>query len=424
MRKIALVSATDTLGGAARATYRLHKGLLEAGVDSEILCQKKSSTDLHTYAPTSRSEKVLAQLSGILDQLPVRHYKNKIPARFSPAWSPGTIKRRIKERRPDIVHLHWLGDGALRIEAIAQLPQPIVWTMHDMWPFTGGCHYSSGCARYKDSCGTCNVLGSKKQNDLSMRTLGRKKRSLKNIDVTIVSPSRWLADCASQSSLFRQLPIHVIPNGLDTNIYRPIDRDAARALLNLPKEANLVMFGALGGDRDQRKGGGHLKKALSTLAHDTATPIELVIFGGQKSVAFEHLECTVHHFDALHDDISLALLYSAADVFVAPSEEDNLPNTVMESLACGTPCVAFDIGGMPDMIEHQTNGYLAHPFEPTDLAMGIKWVLADKSRLNTLKANARIKAVAEFSYRIQATRYKELYESILAKVGPSRLSYE
>ncbi|WP_440941182.1 glycosyltransferase family 4 protein [Immundisolibacter sp.] len=414
MSKIALISATDTLGGAARATYRLHKGLLEAGVESEILCQKKFSADPHTYAPTSRSDKILAQLSGTIDQLPVRRYKNKIPARFSPAWSPGKTIKRIKERKPDIVHLHWLGDGILRIEAIQKLPQPVVWTMHDMWPFTGGCHYSSGCTRYRHACGTCGVLGSTKKSDLSVRTLSRKKRSWNNLEMTIVSPSRWLAACASQSALFQHLPIHVIPNGLDTDVYRPVDQHIARSLLKLPLEANLVMFGALGGDRDPRKGGGHLQKALSALTSDSSTPVELVMFGGRKSVAFEQLDCTIHHFDALHDDISLALLYSAADVFVAPSEEDNLPNTVMESLACGTPCVTFNIGGMPDMIEHQINGYLAQPFEPTDLAMGIKWMLADKLRLDTLGTNARTRALTEFSYRTQAARYKELYEHILA----------
>jgi len=415
MTKVALISATDTQGGAARATYRLHKGLLEAGVDSNILCQQKFSADPYAHAPTSRSGRALAQLSGILDQLPVRKYKNKIPARFSPAWSPGQITRRIKERQPDIIHLHWLGDGTLRIEAMQQLSQPVVWTMHDMWPFTGGCHYSSGCTKYRDNCGACHALGSTKEKDLSLHTWKRKKRAWQNIEMTIVSPSRWLADCASQSSLFQGRPIHVIPNGLDTDIYRPVDRDIARALLKLPKDSNLVLFGSLGGDRDPRKGGLYLERALSVLAGDSSIPLEVVIFGGQKSAVFDRLGCMVHHFEALSDDITLALLYSAADVFVAPSEEDNLPNTVMESLACGTPCVTFRIGGMPDMIEHQINGYLAQPFEAADLAMGVKWVLADKLRLKTLGASARAKAVAEFSYRIQASRYKQLYVSLLAE---------
>lgn len=414
MTKVSLISATDALGGAARATYRLHKGLLEAGVDSNILCQKKFSADPYAYAPTSTSGRALAQISGILDQLPVRKYKNKTPARFSPAWSPGTITQRIKEKQPDIVHLHWLGDGTLRIEAMQRLSQPIVWTMHDMWAFTGGCHYSSGCIKYRDNCGACHVLGSSKEKDLSLRTWTRKERTWKNIEMTIVSPSRWLADCASQSSLFQGRPIHVIPNGLDTDVYRPVGRDIARTLLKLPKDGNLVLFGALGGDRDPRKGGLYLEKAVSVLASDSSIPFELVIFGGRKSAVFDRLGCVVHHFEALSDDIALALLYSAADVFVAPSEEDNLPNTVMESLACGTPCVTFRIGGMPDMIEHQINGYLAQPFQPGDLAMGIKWVLSDKERLKALRASARAKAVAEFSYRMQAARYRRLYESLLA----------
>lgn len=414
MTKVALISATDIVGGAARATHRLHHGLLEEGVESVILCQRKFSEDPYAYAPTSRSHRVLAQLSGILDQLPVRKYKKKVPARFSPAWSPGMTTRRIHERQPDIVHLHWLGDGILRIEALKKLSQPVVWTMHDMWPFTGGCHYSTGCIKYIDNCGSCHVLGSAKERDLSRHIWERKKRAWQNTEMTIVSPSRWLADCASRSSLFQGQSIHVIPNGLDTDIYRPVDRDIARSLLKLPRDANLVMFGALGGGSDQRKGGRHLEKALLALKSDNSIPFELVIFGGRRSTFFYQTDTSVHHFGALGDDISLTLLYSAADVFIAPSEEDNLPNTVMESLACGTPCVTFRIGGMPDMIEHQINGYLAQPFEPGDLAMGIKWVLSDKERLKALRASARAKAVAEFSYRMQAARYRRLYESVLA----------
>ncbi|MEW6496178.1 MAG: glycosyltransferase, partial [Cyanobacteriota bacterium] len=267
--------------------------------------------------------------------------------------------------------------------------------------------------RYNNSCGACPQLGSQKNEDLSRWVWQRKAKAWKNLNLTIVTPSHWLAKCASSSSLFQNLRIEVIPNGLDTQQYKPIPRQVARKILNLPQDKLLILFGAMYPNSDRRKGFHFLQQALQRLgATAWQNQAELVIFGASRPKEPIGLGLNAHYLGKLSDDISLAVVYAAADVFVAPSLEDNLPNTVMEAIACGTPSVAFNIGGMPDMIEHQHNGYLAKPFESEDLARGIVWVLENKERYQKLCDRARQKAEQEFTLEIQALRYKTLYSEI------------
>jgi glycosyltransferase involved in cell wall biosynthesis len=234
------------------------------------------------------------------------------------------------------------------------------------------------------------------------------------LDLTIVTPSQWLGDSAKASSLFGDRRVEVIPYGLDTEIYRPIEQKTARELLKLPQDKQLVLFLSLNATSDQRKGFHLLQPALQQLSQSgRQDQLELMVVGASVPENPPELGFKAHYLGVLGDDLTLALAYSAADVFVAPSLQDNLPNTVLEAIACGTPCVAFDIGGMPDMIDHQQNGYLAKPFVIEDLTEGIRWVLADSTRLKTLGQNARAKAEQEFALKIQARRYQKLYQEIL-----------
>jgi glycosyltransferase involved in cell wall biosynthesis len=206
----------------------------------------------------------------------------------------------------------------------------------------------------------------------------------------------------------------VIPNGLDPERYKPLERRFARELLKLPQDKQLILFGAMGSTSDRRKGFHLLQPALECLSQSGwQAQTELVVFGASKPNSQPDFGLKAHYLGTLSDDISIALVYAAADVFVAPSVQDNLPNTVMEAIACGTPCVAFNIGGLPDMIEHQQNGYLARPYEKDDLANGIAWVLQDEQRWQSLSRRAREKVEQEFTLEIQARRYLKLYHEVL-----------
>ncbi|MCF8011402.1 MAG: glycosyltransferase family 4 protein [Clostridiales bacterium] len=414
--KILLVNTSDIQGGAARAAYRLHQGLHHININSEMLVEKKLSDDQFVYSPSNKLRKGLGRLRAKIDKFPLFLYKNRQNIIFSPAWVPDNLKKRINILNPDIIHLHWVAGGFLRIETLKKLNQPIIWTLHDMWAFTGGCHYDNECGKYTQYCGKCPILGSSKKNDLSHKIWKRKKQSWKDVNLTIVTPSHWLANCVKNSSLFKNYRVEVIPNGLDTSIYKPIDKKVARELLSLPQDKELILFGAINSTNDERKGFKYLKQALQYLAENNLEKdINLVVFGASEPKDPPNFGFKSYYLGAFNDDVSLALLYSAADVFVAPSLQDNLPNTVVESLACGTPCVAFDIGGMPDMIEHYNTGYLAEAFDADDLARGISWVLSDINRWNVLSQNSRKKVEREFALEVVAKQYADLYADILER---------
>ena len=357
--------------------------------------------------------KGLAKLRPTLDQLPLYPYPKRERSPYSVQWLPDNLAAQVAQINPDVIHLHWINGGYLKIETIARFKKPIIWTLHDMWAFTGGCHITKDCMNYTNSCGTCPQLHSNKEKDLSRWIWQRKARAWQNLNLTIVTPSHWLAKCAASSSLLKNVRIEVIPNGLDTQQYKPIEKSVARSILSLPEDKQLILFGAMSATSDPNKGFNFLQSALQNLSQSGwGEQVELVVFGSSQPKNPTELGLKSHYLGRLNDDISLSLVYAAADVFIAPSVQDNLPNTVMESLACGTPCVAFDIGGMPDMIEHQQNGYLAKPFDIDDLARGITWVLEDEERLQKLGSNGREKIEQNFSLEIQAYNYLSVYKDI------------
>jgi glycosyltransferase involved in cell wall biosynthesis len=415
--KIVSLSTFDNQGGAARAAYRLHQGLNQIDVESWILCQSKFSQDSKVMGGQTSSgiEQVKIGLRLTLDQLLLKPYRRQSKQLFSPHWLPSKVDQQVAQLNPDIINLHWISAGYLQIETLAKFDQPLVWTLHDMWSFTGGCHYNQDCDKFTAACGACPQLDSSKETDLSRKIWKRKQKAWNNLDLTIVTPSQWLGDSAKASSLFSDRRVEVIPYGLDTEIYRPIEQKTARELLQLPQDKQLVLFLSLNATSDQRKGFHLLQPALQQLSQSGwQDKLELMVVGASTPENPPELGFKANYLGILEDDLTLAIAYSAADVFIAPSLQDNLPNTVLEAIACGTPCVAFEIGGMPDMIEHQQNGYLARPFVTEDLAQGVAWVLEDHARLQTLAHHARQKALQEFALKIQAYRYQNLYQEILA----------
>ena len=422
MLKPLLLNSYDLRGGAARAAYRLHQGLQRISVPSHMLVQGLSSSD-ETVLATNQTKcgKGFAKLRPALNALPLKLNSQCDSRTYSIQWLPDTIPSRVRQFNPDLVNLHWICDGYLQIESLVMIGKPLVWTLHDMWAFTGGCHYSQACDRYLNACGSCPQLSSKRNLDLSRWVWKRKSHAWKQLQLTIVTPSQWLKDCVASSSLLRNFPVTVIPNGIDTEQYRPIDQRLARDLLRLPRESYLLLFGSLHGGADPRKGFALLNAALQVLSKsEMGSPIELVVLGASQPKETLELDFRCHYLGRFHDDISLALAYSAADVCVAPSTQENLSNTVLESLACGTPCVTFEIGGMPDLIEHQKNGYMAKPFDAEDLAAGIRWILDEGDRYQQLSEYACQKIKAEFTLQQQAHRYLDLFQETLAKqLSPS-----
>lgn len=411
--KILLLNTFDNHGGAAIATYRLHTGLRSIEVDSKLLVQSKKTSDSSVIGPLSKRQKIFNFFRPYLDGMITRWYRDRDKVFFSPAWLPERLISRIDIQKPDVVHLFWITDGFFKIETLKKLKQPVVWTLHDMWPFTGGCHYDDECGKFQQACGNCPILNSGKEKDLSRRIWSRKKKSWNEIPIVIVATSQWLADMARLSSLFKNKRVVVIPNGIDTDVYKPINKDVARSAYNLPKDKSLILFSAVSANSDKRKGYHLLKQALEQISQTgSASNFELVIIGATKPVDSPDLGMNVHYMGHMHDEISQVLLYSAADVLVAPSRQENLANTVMESLSCGTPVVAFNIGGMPDMIDHQINGYLANPFDSDDLADGVLWVVDNKERHEILSKQAREIVKERYSLKKIAEQYSTLYQDI------------
>lgn len=416
-----LLVSNDDGGGAGRAAYRLHQGLQSIAVKSQMLVQYKNTDDRAVVASQGYLEKAIAKLklTEYIDALPLQLNRQRPKADFSLAWIPDGRLSKVAQLAPDVINLHWVCHGYLQIETIPKFNKPLVWTLHDMWPFTGGCHYNQECDRYTVSCGACPQLDSSKDADLSRWVWQRKAKAWKNLNLTIVTPSIWLAKCAKSSSLFKDLRVEVIPNGIDPQRYKPIDRQIAREILNLPGDKQLILFGAMSAS-DRRKGFYLLEQALQSLSESGwADRADLVVFGASEPPNPTDFGFKTHYLGKFADEISLALIYAAADVFVAPSLQDNLPNTVMEAIACATPCVAFKIGGMSDMIEHQQNGYLAEPFKIEDLARGIAWVLEDGERHQKLCDRARQKTEQEFTQEIQARHYLSLFNDLLSPTNCS-----
>ncbi len=419
--KITLLNSHDRAGGAARAANRLHLALRDLGIDARMLVQIKQGDQASVIGPQTAAGLLTANLRPAADLLPTLVYPRRTKATFYPGWLPERMARRVKAMQPDIVHLHWITGGALNVRSLRKVGRPLVWTLHDMWAFTGGCHYDDGCGRFNNGCGRCPVLGSGSVFDLSRIGWRRKLRAYRNLTLRIVTPSRWLGEKVRDSALLGRYPVSVIPNPIDTRLFRPIDRRLARDLLGLPPDRSIVLFGALRSTSDRRKGFGLLRPALQEFGRtDRGRESCAVIFGASRPDEAPDLGMDCIFMGTLADDLSLCLLYCAADVLVAPSTQENLSNTVMESLSCGTPAVTFRVGGMPDMVEHQVNGYLAQPFESEDLARGIGWVLQDGRRHLALSASARAKVLEEFDQAKIARRYVALYEETMQSAKERR----
>jgi glycosyltransferase involved in cell wall biosynthesis len=408
--KVLHLNHFDIYGGAARAAYRIHSAVRQTGVDSWMGVDHKTSDDSHVLGPRSKLEKALIRLRLAGGRAVASLLKTNNTILHSPSILNTPRANYLKTSTPNIIHLHWICGEMLSISAIGRLPEPVVWTLHDMWAFCGAEHYTEDY-RWQDGYKRNNRPPYESGFDLNRWVWERKRKHWKH-PFQIVTPSQWLAKCVRASVLLQDWPVTVIPNPIDTDVWAPVDQRIARSLLGLPQDEPLVLFGAMGGGKQPIKGFDLLFKALEHLA-DVRKDLHLVIFGENAPRDPLHLAFPIHYVGHLHDNISLRLLYSAADVMLIPSRQDNLPNTGVESLSCGTPVVAFNACGLPDIVKHKLTGYLAKAFDPEDLAQGIQWILHEPKRLTKLGISARDFALKRFSYSIVGSQYRDMYKSIL-----------
>jgi glycosyltransferase involved in cell wall biosynthesis len=311
-------------------------------------------------------------------------------------------------QQADIVHLHYINDGFFNIKNLIHLRKPVVWTLRDMWPFTGGCHYSLGCIKFADRCGACPQLSSNNPKDITSKVLRRKKKYISS-EIEVVGISNWLCEKARASSVFRDSNITMIPNCIDINQFRPIDKHAARQLFDLPTNKKIVLTGAIHPHANY-KGFPEFLAAINSIS--ASEDICVAIFGNlQQDVAlkFNH---EVRIMGKFSDTASLVALYNAADVFVAPSREEAFGKTLVEAMACSVPVVAFNHAGPADIVTHLETGYLAAPFDSVEMGAGILHVL--NGDRNMFMTKCRERAISHYSMNVVAEQYEDLYRRMLA----------
>ncbi len=408
--RILHVSISDGGGGAALGAYRLHRGLRQAGVQSEMLVLRKVTADPTVHRLSSRLKRWGRAQRRLAERRHQRRLGDNPRVAGSGHWSLNLfnypIASVINSFESDIVNLHWVGDNFVPMGQLEKIRAPIVWTLRDMWAFSGGCHYAGDCVNYQAACGNCPQLVDQAENDLSAKTHAAKRRAWSKPPLTIVTISEWLAECARSSSLLGDKRIEVIGNPIDPSAFKPLNRSTARQAFNLPLDKKLILFGAIGGTSDRRKGFRYLAESLGELKNDD--PVELVIFGSARKEAID-VDRPAHQVGRLQDEVSLSMLYSACDAYVLPTTQEALGKTLMEALACGTPVVSFDGTGPNDMVEHQVGGYLARMKDSADLAAGIEWTLAQSWSREEL----RRRIVQRYGVEKICERYVKLYETLM-----------
>ncbi len=417
--KVLLVNTSERTGGAAVACKRLMKALGRQGIDAQMLVRDKQS-DLSEVTGLGLGRWSLLW-KFVWERIVIwkaNHFKKNNLFSVDIANTGTDITKYPAFLEADIIHLHWINQGMLslkNLERIFSSGKPVVWTMHDLWPATGICHHPRECNHYETHCHNCPLLlyhGSK--HDLSFRTFEKKLKLMQGKQVTFVACSQWLQGMATKSALLQGQYIACIPNPLNLNIFKPKERQAARARLSLPADKKLLLFGAVKAT-DKRKGIDYLIKACRLLVkQDPALKeqVGIVSFGMMSEGLRKVLPFEVYPQGYVTDDDTLTDIYSAVNAYITPSLEENLPNTIMEAMACGTPCIGFKVGGIPEMIDHQQNGYVAEYKSAEDLAEGIRWILCHKN-IPELRQQAVQKVQRCYEESVVVQEFIQLYHNLL-----------
>jgi glycosyltransferase involved in cell wall biosynthesis len=422
--KIAILNHWDIGGGAARAAWRLFQGLKSERIDVKYCVRVKESTDRNVVELSTDSQH-WDHIDGLVQSNYIDQNRTTLSnTYFSHTFNSIDFAATDEIASADIINLHWVEKmvSAEGLARLVDLGKPIVWTLHDQRPLTGGCHYTAGCDGFvENNCHQCRQLRHDLHN-LPQKNLAAKQSILRNADVTIVSPSRWLADEARRSQLFQSVPIEVIPNSVETQIFRPISKSRAKEKLGLSPDALCIMFGAQN-SAETRKGFNILQEALRLTLRNPAIRDRhqqnnlTILTVGEVSQSDWYVAVNRKDFGTINDDQKLAQIYAAADLFVLPSLEDNLPNTMLEAMACGTPVMGFNTGGIPDLVEPGTTGYLIDKKEAIPLSLSLSRAITRVHELEGMSLNCSNLVQREYHQEIQAKRYTELFRRVLSKTG-------
>ncbi len=417
--KTAIINTDDISGGAAKAAYRLHKSLREADQESYVVSVNKVSDDNNVLAVAGMHDLQYAKsISLIQNELIDKNRTDLSDTRFSLPYPGVDLSEHEIIREADVINLHWVTQfqSTETISKLLSLNKPVIWTLHDMCPFTGGCHYTAGCENYTADCYDCPQLENNKYQ-IPYHVLKNKITHFKN-SITVVCLNTWMARCARQSTLFKDSRIEIMPNSIETDIYKPFPKEKAKKTLNVSSDTCVLLFGAATA-RVKRKGFSQLLCSLEICMQDEKfnqlvqeEKIKIIIFGKTGS-ELEKFSIPLFSAGEIHDDNKIAELYSAADLFILPSLEDNLPNTMLESMACGTPVVAFSVGGIPDVIIDNENGMLAEPENAKALAGKILALVFDKTKRKEMGEQCRKTIEDQYVSGKQSSNYNRLFDQLL-----------
>lgn len=415
--RVLIVNTSEHTGGAAVAANRLMDALNNNGVKAKMLVKNKESENITVaHLPHSGHLKFLWERWCIYCHLHF-HKDHLWDIDIANAGTDITKLREFKEA--DIIHLSWINQGMLSLKNIRKILQsgkPVVWTMHDLWPATGICHYARGCTRFHSTCQYCPLLpNGGSEHDLAYRIWHRKQALLKAGSIYFVTCSKWLRNQASQSTLLTGLSLTDIPNPIDTHVFFPKDRKESRLRVGLPANKKLILFVSQK-VTDERKGMSYFTAAIQKLVEkhpDMKQNTGIVVLGGHSEEIANKLSLPVFPQGYVEDERKIVDIYNSVDVYVLPSLEDNLPNTIMEAMACGIPCVGFRTGGIPEMIDHQKNGYLANFKDVEDLADGIYSILSEVDQ-DAIRQECRHKVELNYSQHAVAMKYIDIYNQVRA----------
>ena len=411
--RVLIVNTSERVGGAAIAANRLMEALKKNGVKVKMLVRDKQTDHLTVL---SIGHHWMQPLKFIWERLCIfiaNNFSRKNLFQVDIANAGTDITKLSEFQRADVIHLHWVNQGFLSladIDKVMHAGKPVVITMHDQWYFTGICHYSGNCQKYKELCESCELMSGKLLGDLAKKVFLQKEKIYSDTRLTFVGCSQWMANLAKTSKLTIGHKVVSIPNAINTELFRPQDKRLAREAFHLPVDKYLLLFGCQR-ITDKRKGFSFLVEALQLIKQqspDRALNIELVVVGGEAEHIRHQVPFDIFPISYVRDPQKMVQLYNAVDLYVTPSLQDNLPNTIMEAMACGTPCVGFKVGGIPEMIDHKENGYVATCQDAKDFAAGIQWALdADHGALSQ---RARDKVMSTYSEKAVARKYMEVYE--------------
>lgn len=394
--------------GAGKGTLWLHRALIKLNIDSYILT---NSSDIVNDCNIFYIKETQKDLNSLEKEI-LSNYSKKSNYLFSTGFLGIDFLNHISYKKADIIHLHWINDCHINIRDIEHIDKPIVWTLRDMWPFTGGCHYSMGCERFQKECISCPQLNSNIESDLSNLVFNVKKEFLANKNISFVGISNWISEKAKESSLFKTSKIQTIYNGIDISLYNNINKDFAKKSLNLPIGKKILLIGAKD-LYDYYKGIDKFIEACNYL--EKKRNYHLISFGENSDLSNLGLGFSSYtNYEFISDESMLNKIYSAADVFIAPSIFEAFGKTIVESMLSGTPVVCFDSTGPKDIIDHKVDGYKAEAFNTKEIAKGIEWII-NNPNYQTLADNATKNSTSKFSSNIIAKQYINLYKNIISK---------